>query len=104
MTTALRYRLVPASEPDAEPACRLTPDEGRHRQADTDRLFAQLTEQHQTARGNEFRFRGDPEALWLDVSLFVDEESRCCPFFAFEQVEQENGVLLRVRGPSDAGG
>ncbi|MBI2912654.1 MAG: hypothetical protein HYY03_01900 [Chloroflexi bacterium] len=91
-----RTRLVPATEPDAEPACRLTPDEGRRRQADTDRLFAQLAGQHQTATGNEFRFVGDPQALWRDVSLFVDEESRCCPFFTFEQVEQEDGVLMRV--------
>ena len=93
-----RHRLVRASEPDAEPTCRLTPDEGRHRQTDTDRLFAQLAGQHQTARGNEFRFRGDHEALWSEVALFVDEESRCCPFFSFEQVEEEDGVLLRVSG------
>jgi len=89
---------VPASQPDAEPACRLTPDEGRRRQADTDRLFAQLAGQHQTAAGNEFLFHGDRDSLWRDLWLFVDEESRCCPFFTFEQVEKEDGVLLRVSG------
>ena len=98
MSLNLRYRLVPASEPDAEPACRLTRKEGQRRRADTDRLFAQLAEQRQTGQGNEFVFRGERDALWNDVSLFVDEESRCCPFFTFEQLEREDGVLLRVLG------
>ncbi len=93
-----RHRLVPASEPDADPACRLTPEDGRQRQTDTDKLFAQLAEQRQTAAGNEFVFRGDPDELWGEVSSFVDEEALCCPFFTFEQVEQPEGVLLRVSG------
>jgi hypothetical protein len=93
-----RHRLVPASEPGAEPACRLTPEEGHRRQTDTDKLFAQLAEQRQTAEGNEFVFRGNPESLWDEVSTFVDEEAQCCPFFTFEQVEQAEGVLLRVSG------
>lgn len=95
-----RRRLLPASEPDAEPACRLTREEGQRRQADTDRLFAQLADQRMTAQGQEFVFRGDPASLWRDISLFVDEESRCCPFFTFEQVEEPDGVLLRVSGKS----
>lgn len=93
-----RHRLVPAGDPDADPACRLTPEEGRRRQADTDKLFAQLAGQALTDQGQEFRFRGDPGRLWQDVSTFVDEESRCCPFFTFEQIEQPDGVLLRVTG------
>ena len=95
-----RHRLVPASDPDADPACRLTPEEGRRRQADTDSLFAALAEQRETAEGNEFVFRGDRERLWELVSVFVDEESECCPFFTFEQAERPDGVLLRVSGRS----
>jgi hypothetical protein len=98
--TGPRRRLVPASEPDAEPACRLTPEEGHRRQSDTDHLFAALAEQRQTAAGQEFVFRGDPRPLWDEVSTFVDEEARCCPFFTYEQVEQPEGVLLRVSGGS----
>jgi hypothetical protein len=93
-----RHRLVPASEPEADPACRLTADEGKNRQGDMDQLFAALAEQRQTAGGNEFVFRGDPTDLWEQVSTFVDEESVCCPFFTFEQVERDDGVLLRVSG------
>ncbi|MBI1885341.1 MAG: hypothetical protein HYS09_03350 [Chloroflexi bacterium] len=96
----MRTRLVPAAEPDAEPACRLTPEEGRLRQADTERLFARLAEQRQTEAGQEFFFAGEPSGLWEDVSTFVDEEAVCCPFFTFEQVEREDGVLLRISGGS----
>ena len=97
-----RRRVVPASEPGADPACRLEPEEGQRRQAGTDRLFAALAEQRETAAGNEFVFRGDPETLWREVSAFVDEEAFCCPFFTFEQVEQADGVLLRVsRGSAE---
>ncbi len=98
MLATLRHRLVPATEPDAEPACRLTREEGQRRAADTGGLFSLLAEQRQTPEGNEFTFRGDPEDLWARVSLFVDEESRCCPFFTFEQVQQADGVILRVLG------
>ncbi len=98
MSSPPRHRLVPAAEPDADPACRLTRDEGQRRAADTDGLFSLLAEQRQTPEGNEFTFRGDPDDLWARVSLFVDEESRCCPFFTFEQVEQEDGVVLLVLG------
>ncbi len=99
-----RHRLVPASEPDADPACRLTPEDGHRRETDTDKLFAQLAEQRQTAEGNEFVFRGDPDKLWSEVSTFVDEEAQCCPFFTFEQVEQPKGVLMRVSGKTIGAG
>jgi hypothetical protein len=97
--TTLRHRLVPASDPNADPYCRLTREDGKRRQADTGRLFAQLADQRQTARGHEFVFRGDPAALWHEVTLFVDEESQCCPFFAYDQVEEPDGVTLRVLNP-----
>jgi hypothetical protein len=102
---SVRHRVVSASEPDADPACRMTAEQGHRRQADTDRLFAQLAEQSQTATGQEFAFQGDTDALWDRVSAFVDEESRCCPFFTYEQVERTDGVLLRVSGKAigDAG-
>lgn len=98
--SGLRHRLVPASEPGTDPACRLTPEEGQRRQGDLDRLFAQLAEQRQTAGGNEFMFRGDPAALWDEVTVFVDEEARCCPFFSFEQIEEPDGITLRVLNPT----
>ena len=51
------------------------------------------------ARGNEFVFRGDRNDLWEMVSLFVDEESVCCPFYNYEQRETDQGVSLLVGTP-----
>lgn len=99
MTTALRHRLVPASEPGAEEACRLTAEDGSRRQGDMSQLFARLAQQRTTARGNEFIFRGDRDELWRAVSLFVDEESQCCPFYNYELTEEPDGVTLRVGSP-----
>jgi hypothetical protein len=90
--------LVVAGEPDAPPHCRLTPENGSRRAANTDGLFARLADQRKTSGGQEFVFRGDPDELWTQVSLFVDEEAQCCPFFTFEQIEQADGVLLRLTG------
>jgi len=92
---SLHHCLVPASEPDAESAWRLTPEEGHRRQADTDRLFAQLAEQRMTPQSQEFVFHGDLDSLWPQVPLFIDGVSQCCPFFTFEQTDS---VLLRVSG------
>jgi hypothetical protein len=92
----LRRRVVEASEPGADPACRLTRQEGQRRQTDTDRLFAALAEQREAGGANEFVFRGNRAHIWDEVSLFVDEERLCCPFFTFEQIEEADGVTLRV--------
>jgi hypothetical protein len=94
---------VPALEPGADPACRLTPDEGRRRQPEIDRLFAALAEQRQGDGGTVFVFRGDPDELWDEVTAFVDEEAVCCPFYSFEQTEEADGVLLRVSGGDGKG-
>ena len=99
-----RHRTIPASEPDAAPECRLTREEGLRRQADTERLFAALSYQREMDDGgSEWCFSGDPGALWDLVSVFVDEESQCCPFFTFEQIERPDGVILQVWAPVDPG-
>jgi hypothetical protein len=98
-----RRRLVPALEPDADPACRLTPEGGARRKPDVERLFATLAEQKRTDEATLYAFRGDPNWLWDEVSSFVDEESVCCPFYTFEQTEEADGVLLRVSGGDGAG-
>jgi hypothetical protein len=103
----LRRRIIEATEPGADPACRLKREEGQARQADTDRLFATLAEQRETGGANEFIFRGDAAELWEELSTFVDDEALCCPFFRFEQTEQADGVTLRVliaAAPGASGG
>jgi hypothetical protein len=95
----LRRRFIAASEPDAPRECRLTREEGQRRAADTNRLFVQLAEQRETENGSDFVFKGDHEALWEDVTLFVQEEAQCCPFFSYEIIEEPDGVTLRVGAP-----
>lgn len=94
--TTLRYRLIPASDPGAPEACLITPADSERRRPDMKRLFAALIAENKSARGNEFVFRGDRDELWEMVSLFVDEESICCPFYNYEQRETDDGVSLLV--------
>jgi len=97
--TTLRYRLVPASDPDAPESCSMTREDGERRGTDMNRLFAALVAENPSPRGNEFVFRGDRDELWDMVSLFVDEESVCCPFYNYEQRETDDGVSLLVGTP-----
>ena len=49
---------------------------------------------------DDVEHRGDRDDLWEIVSLFVDEESVCCPFYNYEQREIEDGVALLVGTPA----
>jgi len=100
MSTALRRRVVAATQPGGDEVCGLTQEDGQRRQADTGRLFSMLAGQRRAGGANEFVFKGEPASLWDDVALFVDEESQCCPFYTYEQIEQADGVVLRVIGQS----
>ena len=98
--TLFRYRLSPASDPGAPESCSITPQDSERRRPDMKRLFAALIAENKSARGNEFVFCGHRDELWEMVSLFVDEESVCCPFYNYEQRETEDGVSLLVGTPS----
>jgi hypothetical protein len=100
--TAFRFRLVPASDPNAPQECSMTRADGERRRADLKRLFAALASEKASARGSEFVFRGDRDELWELVTLFVDEEAVCCPFFDYEQRETKDGVSLCVGIPAAA--
>ena len=100
--TELRRRLVEAPEPAAPRECKMTPEEGRRRAPAMSRLFAHLAAEKNRDDGIEYVFSGDPPTLWDDVTTYVDEEAVCCPFFAFDQQETAEGVVLRVIAPPDA--
>jgi hypothetical protein len=98
---SLRHRQVAASQPIGDDACcSMTSADGRRRNADIGTLFSKLADQHETPRGTEFVFRGNRDELWHMVSLFVDEESICCPFYNYEQRETDDGVSLLVGTPA----
>ena len=95
-----RYRVVPTPDDEGPLAGQANPRASRRRRhkVDPGRLFAQLVIQRPTPRGGEFIFRGNPDALWRDLSLFVDQEAQNSPLYTFEQVERADGVLLRITG------
>ncbi len=78
MPDVLRHRFVPPRQPDA--------------------LFAHARSQEGRDDGAEFRFEAKP-GMWERVTTFVEEEDECCPFFAFEQWEEEGEVVLRILRP-----
>ncbi|HXF51401.1 MAG TPA: hypothetical protein VNM43_06935 [Dehalococcoidia bacterium] len=101
MTTAPRTRFVPPRDPDAEPVCRLTREEALRRREPPDRLLSEAIErdcEHCLENGAEYRFPGGDD-MWERVSVFVDEERECCPFFAFEQREEGDTIVLRIFWP-----
>ena len=101
-TKALRRRYVPPLQPDAEPACSLDAEGARRRQVPPDSFLAEARSQRTLSDGAEFRFEAKA-STWDRVSTFVDEEQQCCPFFAFEQLEEAGEVVLRIFRPQEAG-
>jgi hypothetical protein len=97
----LRHRVIEAKDPNAPRECGMTPEEGRRRAPAMSRLFAHLSAEKNLDDGIEYVFTGGVPGLWDDVAAFADEESVCCPFFAFDQQETSDGIILRVIAPAD---
>lgn len=98
MAELRRVRIVPPLDSDAEPVCLLTREQALQRREPPDRLLAEAMGQDVLDDGAVYRFPGgDP--MWERVSVFVDEERECCPFFAFEQREEGDGIVLRIFRP-----
>ena len=102
MVTEPRKRIVPALDPNAEQVCLLDKDWADRRKespsAFLDLARSQDTSEHSTV----FHFESTP-GMWDRMSTFVDEERECCRFFAFEQWEEDDEVLLRITRPERAG-
>ena len=100
MTTEARHRYVPSRQPDAEPVCLLDAETARRRREPPDALLAQARSQQTRPDGAEFHFAAQPD-MWERVSAFIEEEGECCPFFAFEQWEEDDEVVLRIVRPEE---
>jgi hypothetical protein len=97
-----RRVVTPPKQPDAEPVCLLTEEWAARRKESPEALLATATSQAMLHNGAEFRF-GSEGGTWERVTTFVEEERECCPFFAFEQWEEEGDVILRItRSMADA--
>ena len=97
-----RRRYVPPRQPDAEPVCLLDAEAAKQRREPPDAFLAQVRSQATLPNGAEFRFEARA-GVWERVSTFIDEEGECCPFFAFEQWEEGEEVVLRIIRPQEAG-
>ena len=96
---AERRRLVfPPRQPDAEPVCLLDAETAKRRREPPDALLALALSQEMLPSGAEFRFEEAP-GMWERIETFVAEEGECCPFFAFEQWEEDGAVVLRIVRP-----
>jgi hypothetical protein len=97
--TNTRHVITPPKQPDAEPVCLLDKEWAERRQ-EPPGAFLDLARRTDITNGAEFRFEA-AGGMWERVSTFVSEERECCPFFAFEQWEEDGGVVLKIFRPRE---
>ena len=102
MGSERRHRSVSPRQPGAEPVCLLDRETALQRREPPDAFLALARSQEVLANGGEFRFEAAP-GMWERIETFVAEEGECCPFFAFEQWEEEGAVVLRIVRPKGSG-
>jgi hypothetical protein len=99
MTSRVNYRYTPPLEADAEKACRLTSETLSARKEPPEDFFAAANDQQVLPNGYELRFEAGP-GMPARVNTFIDEEGQCCPFFAFEQWEEDGQIVVRILRPA----
>ena len=105
MTSELkpRRRYTAPRDPNAEQVCSLDKETAAGRSEPPDAFLDAARSQETLENGATFRFAAEP-GMWERMSAFVDEEGECCPFFAFEQLEEGDELVLRIiRPPTDSG-
>lgn len=79
--------------------CVFTDEDQQKHKADSAALFAKVTEVQELAGGYALRL-SDGEGILSLMADFIDDESRCCPFFHFS-LEVEPGrkaIWLKLTG------
>ncbi len=104
MTSKLepRRRHVPPRDAHAEQVCSLDKEAAARRSEPPDAFLAAARSHETREDGATFRFAAGP-GMWERMSAFVDEEGECCPFFAFEQLEEGDELVLRIIRPPAGG-
>ena len=100
MANALRHRVVPPRTPGAEQVCTLDKETALAREEAPDAFLAEARSQETRPDGTDFHFEAKP-GIWERVSTFIEEEAECCAFFAFEQWEESDEVVLRITRPPE---
>lgn len=78
----------------------LSPAERSRHTALTDKLIANRTDIIETENGYEFQFNPSSVSRY-ELTTWVENESKCCPFFDFHIDLEHGGTLLclRLTGP-----
>ena len=92
-----RRRHVPPRQPDAEQLCLLDKETAQRRKEPPDAFLVAARSQRTLPSGAEFRFEAKA-GMWERMTTFIEEEGKCCQFFAFEQWEEGDEVVLRIIG------
>jgi hypothetical protein len=80
----------------------LNPTERARHKLLTDKLLAQRTRIVETEKGYEFQY--SPSAVSLEeLTQWVVDESKCCPFFDFHVDLENEGALLCLRLTGEKG-
>jgi hypothetical protein len=77
-------------------ACTIDPAGRRQRVDQLESLVPQVSSLRRDGLTLALEF---PAGAAQEVRAFVVEESRCCPFFAFEVDESDRGLRLAIRTP-----
>ena len=99
MVTEPRTRIVPPMGPNAEQVCLLDKEWAARRKENPEGFLDMARSQDTSEYSTVFHYRATPD-IWDRMSTFVDEERECCKFFAFEQWEEGDEVLLKISRPS----
>ncbi len=98
MVTEPRRRTVPPLDPNAEQVCLLDQESAAARKESPSAFLDLARSQDTSETSTVFHFKATPD-IWDRMSTFVDEERECCRFFAFEQWEDGDEVLLKISRP-----
>ena len=80
----------------------LNPSERARHKLLTDKLVAHRTRVVESEKGYEFQYSPSTVSL-ADVTEWVAEESKCCPFFDFHVDLENEGTLLCLRLTGEKG-
>ncbi len=98
MVTEPRKRIVPPLDPNADQVCLLDKEWAARRKENPEGFLDMARSQETSEYSSVFHFGATPE-IWDRMITFVDEERECCKFFAFEQWEDGDEVLLKISRP-----
>ena len=93
-----RRRHVPPRQADAEQVCSLDEETTQRRKEPPEAFLAAARSKLTLPNGGEFHFEAKA-GMWERVTTFIEEEGECCPFFAFDQWEEGDEVVLRIIRP-----